>query len=139
MVVGSSPVAERHVHFSIATFGFGDQPQKINQGPSHCKTNRVSKLTNIQRKNYVRKKLKYVSQQYQAIFTQPKAFKFHSVNWSFAINRPCHFTCTYPLSVSSTGANISSTEKGVLQWSCDTRKCSLRGTPLMDEKFETLQ
>ena len=43
------------------------------------------------------------------------------------------------VSISSTGANIHSTEKRVLPWSCDTGELSQGGTPLVDGKLETLQ
>ena len=64
---------QRHIDFSIAIFGFCDQPQKIS--PAHCETNRVSGLSNRYRENdfcSFRKKLKHVSQQCQEIFKQPK-------------------------------------------------------------------
>lgn len=58
-----------------------------------------------------------MSQQCQEVFTQRKTFslKSHKINWSAVIN----FTCTNTVSISSTVKNISSTEKRVLQWSCD--------------------
>ena len=40
---------KRHIDFSIAIFGFCDQPQKIS--PAHCETNRVSGLSNRYREN----------------------------------------------------------------------------------------
>ena len=43
------------------------------------------------------------------------------------------------VSISSTGANISSTEKRVLPWSCDIGELSQGATPLVDGKLETLQ
>ena len=65
-----------------------------------------------------------------------KSFK---INWPVIINCPGHFTSSNSFSISSTGANICSTEKGVLQWSCDTEEFSQRGSLFVDEKLETLQ
>ena len=48
------------------------------------------------------------------------SFKSHKVNWPVVIKCPVHFTNTCLISISLTGANISFTEKGVLQWSCNT-------------------
>ena len=48
----------------------------------------------------------------------------HKVNWLVVINCPGHFASTNPVVVSSAGANISSTEKKVLQWSCNTGEFS---------------
>ena len=61
-----------------------------------------------------------MSQQCQEVFTQRKTFslKSHKINWSAVIN----FTCTNTVSISSTVKNISSTEKRVLQWSCDRKE-----------------
>ena len=66
------------------------------------------------------------------------SFKSHKVNWPVVINCPVHFTSTCLISISLTGANISFTEKGVLQWSCNTGEFIQGGTFLVDEKFETL-
>ena len=86
------------------------------------------------------KKSKHVSPQCQ-IFKQPKtsSLKSQKANWPVAIDCPGHFTSSNPVSISSTGANISSTEKRVLQWSCDAGEFSLGGTCLVYGKLETLQ
>ena len=39
------------------------------------------------------------------------SLKSHKVNWPFVINCPGHFTSSNPVLISSTEANISSTEK----------------------------
>ena len=78
-------------------------------------------------------KLKHVSQKCWEIFKQPK------VNWPVIINCPGHFTSSNLVSRSSAGTNISSTERRVLQWTCDTEKFSQGRTPLVDGKLETLQ
>ena len=66
------------------------------------------------------------------------SFKSHKVNWLVAIKCPGHFTSMDPILIPSTEANISSTEKGVLQWSCNTGEFSQGGAPLVDGKRETL-
>ena len=133
---------KRHTDFSIATFGFCDQPQKISPAP--CETNGVSGLGNRYRENdfcSFREKIKTCVSTMSGDFQATKNFslKSHKVNWPIAINCPGHFTSSNPVSISSTGANISSTEKRVLQWSCDTGEFNQGGTPLVDGKLETLQ
>ena len=54
------------------------------------------------------KKIKHVSQKCQGILTQPKTSK------PAVISCPSHFTSTNAVGISSTGTNVSSTEKGVL-------------------------
>ena len=71
--------------------------------------------------------------------TKNFSLKSHKINWPVTINCPGHFTGSNPVSISSIGANISYTEKRVLKWSCDTGEFSKEGTPLVDEKLETLQ
>ena len=79
---------ERHIDFSITTFGFCDQPEQIC--PSPCETNQSFTLwnksvlhpvkqiglTNRYTENdfgsFRKKKSKHVSQQCQEIFSQPK-------------------------------------------------------------------
>ena len=78
-------------------------------------------------------KLKHVSQQCWETFKQPK------VNWPVIINCPGHFTSSNLVSRSSAGANISSTERRVLQWSCDSGKFSQEITTLVSGKLETFQ
>ena len=65
------------------------------------------------------KKLKHVSQA-----TKNFSLKSHKINWPVIINCPGHFTSLKPVSISSTGSNISSTKERVLQWSCDTGEFS---------------
>ena len=53
----------------------------------------------------------------------------------------CHqlsrlFTCSNPVSISLSEANISSTEKRVLQWAGDTIEFSQGGTPLVDGRLK---
>ena len=72
------------------------------------------------------KKLKHMSQQFRSFSCNQNLTKLIGLLPSI-------------VSKSSTGANICSTEKGVLQWLCDTGKFSPRGTPLVDVKLETLQ
>ena len=133
---------KRHVDFSIATFRFCDQPQKVSSAP--CETNRVSGLGNRYRENEFRsfrEKIKACVSTMSGDFQATKNFSLnsHKVNWPVIINCPGHFTSSSPVSISSTGANISSTEKRFLQWSCDTGEFSKRGTPLVDGKLKTLQ
>ena len=133
---------KRHIDFSVATFGFCDQPQKISPAP--CETNRVSGLSNRYRENdfrSFREKIKTCVSAMSGDFQTTKNFslKSHKINWPVIINCPGHFTSLNPVSISSTGANISSIEKRVLQWSCDTGEFSTGGTPLVHGKLETLQ
>ena len=86
------------------------------------------------------KQLKHESQLCQEISTQPKTSVLknaHKVNWLTVINSPGHFTSTDLVLISSTGTNISSTEKRTLN--CSNGKFSQGGTPLVDEKLEPLQ
>ena len=71
--------------------------------------------------------------------TKNFSLKSHKINWHVIINCPGNFTSSNPGSISPTGANFSSTEKRVLQWSCDNGEFSKGGTPLVDRKLETLQ
>ena len=113
----------RDTDFSIATFGFCDQPQKIS--PASYETNRVSgeKMT-----CFFREKIKTcfkMSGDFQA--TKNFSLKSHKVNWH-VINCPGHFNSSNPVSISLKGANISSKEKRVLQRSCDIGGFSQRET-----------
>ena len=56
--------------------------------------------------------------------TKNFSLKSHQINWPVFINCPGHFTSFNPVSISSTGANISFTEKRVLQWSYDSGEFS---------------
>ena len=67
------------------------------------------------------------------------SLKSCKVNWPIVINCRSQFTSSNPVLISSRGANISSTEKRVLQWSYDTGKFSQRGTPLVNGKLKTLK
>ena len=67
------------------------------------------------------------------------SLKTHKVNWPVVINCPGHFTSSNLVTIFLTGANIRSTEKWVLQRSCETGEFSQGGTPLVDGKLETLQ
>ena len=71
--------------------------------------------------------------------TKNFSLKSDKVSWPVVINCPDHFTSSNTVSISSTGANISSTEKKVLQWSRDIGEFSQRGTLLVDGKLKTLQ
>ena len=122
---------KRHIDFSIRTFGLSDQPQKISPAPSE--TNRVSGVSNRYRENdfcSFRGKIKTCVSTMSGDFQATKSFNFksHKVSWPVFINCPGHFTSSNPVSISSTGATISSTEKRVLQWSCDTGEFSQGGT-----------
>ena len=110
---------ERHIDFSITTFGFCDQTQKIS--PSPCEANKVSGLSNEYRENdfrSFREKIKACVSTMSGDFHATKNFslKSHKNNCPDVIDCPGHFACTNSVSIGSTGANISSTEKGVLQW-----------------------
>ena len=59
------------------------------------------------------KKIKHVSQKCQEILTQPKT-SILNLTKPAVISCPSHFTSTNPVGISSTGTNVSSTEKGVL-------------------------
>ena len=105
---------KRHIDFSVATFGFCDEPQKISPAP--CETNRVSGLINRYRENdfhSFREKIKTcvstMSGDFQA--TKNIILKSHRINWPVILNCPGHFASSNPNLISSTGANISSTEK----------------------------
>ena len=104
----------RHIDFSIATFGVYDQPQKISPAP--CETNRVPGLSNRYRENdfcSLREKIKTCASTMSGDFQATKNFslKSHKINWAVIINCPGRFTRSNPVSISSTGANISSSEK----------------------------
>ena len=106
---------KRRIDFSIATFGFCDQPQKISHAP--CETNRVSGLSNRYGENdfcSFREKIKEcvstMSEDFQA--TKNFSLKSHKANWPVVINCPGHFTNLNPVSICSAGANIGSTKKG---------------------------
>ena len=108
---------KRHIDSCIAIFGFCDQPQKISPAP--CETDRVSGLSNRYRENDIysfRKKIKtcisIMSGEFQAI--RNFSLKSHKIIWAVVINCPDHFTSLNLVSISSTGTNISSTEKRVL-------------------------
>ena len=105
---------KKHIDFSITTFGFCDQPQKISPAP--CETNGVSGLGNRYRENdfcSFREKIKTCVSTMSGDFQATKNFslKSHKVNWPIVINCLGHFTSSNPVSASSTGANVSSTEK----------------------------
>ena len=68
--------------------------------------------------------------------TKNFSLKSHKVNWPIVINCQDHFTSSNPVSISPIEANISSTEKRMLQWSYDTGKFSQGGTPLLDENLK---
>ena len=121
-VTGNSH-GERRIGFSITTFGFCDQTWKIS--PSPCEANRVSGLSNRYRENdfgsFRAKVIAWASTMSGDFYaTINFSFKSHKVNWPVVIKCPVHFTNTCLISISLTGANISFTEKGVLQWSCNT-------------------
>ena len=78
------------------------------------------------------KKFKYVSQRCQETFTQRKRSILNLTKLN-VIDCLSHFTSTNPVSMHLTGTNIRSTEKGVLQWSCDTSEFMVHG------KLSTLQ
>ena len=78
------------------------------------------------------KKIKYVSQRCQETFTQRKTSILNLTKLN-VIDCLSHFTSTNPVSMHLTGTNIRSTEKGVLQWSCDTSEFMVHG------KLSTLQ
>ena len=63
------------------------------------------------------KNIKNVYQQCQEIFMPPKTSVLSLLKLIGLLSsaNPDHFTSTNPISISSTGVNISSTEKGVLQ------------------------
>ena len=80
--------SERHVDFSIATFGFCDQSQKIRFLP--CETNKVSGLNNSYRENdfgSFREKIKAcvstMSRDFQA--TKNLSIKSRKVSWPAVI------------------------------------------------------
>ena len=113
---------KRHIDFSVATFEFYNQP-------APCETNRVSALSNRYIENdfcSFREKIKTCVSKMSGDFQATKNFslKSHKINWSVIINCSGHCTSSNPVSISSTGANISSTEKRILQWSCDTGEFS---------------
>ena len=61
------------------------------------------------------KQLEHESKLCPEISTQPKTSVLknaHKFNWLAVINSPGHFTSINPVLISSTGTNISSTEKG---------------------------
>ena len=64
--------------------------------------------------------------------TKTFSLKSRKANWSVVIN----FTST---NTASTETNISFTEKGVLQWSCDSGEFIQGGTPLAHGKLEIFQ
>ena len=88
-----------------------------------------------------REKIKTCVSTMSGYFQATKNFnlKSHKINWPVIINCPDHFTSLNPVLISSTGANIGSIEKSVLQRSCDAGEFSKGGTPLVDGKLETLQ
>ena len=113
----------RHIDFSNTTFEFYDQPRKIS--PSSCKTNRVSGLNNRYEENNFslhQRKIKACVSTISVDFHAAKNFspKSHKVNWPAAINCPNLFANRNLVSISSEKTNISSTEKGILKWSCDS-------------------
>ena len=74
---------KRHIDFSITTFGFCDQPQKITS--SSCETNRVSGLNNRYRENdfgSFREKIKTCVSTMSGDFhaTKNSGLKSHKVN-----------------------------------------------------------
>ena len=74
---------KKHIDFSIATFGFCDQAQKISPAP--CETNRVSGLSNRYRENgfcSFREKIKICVSTMSGDFQTTKNFslKSHRVN-----------------------------------------------------------
>ena len=86
---------KRHNDFSIATFRFCDQPQKIS--PALCKINGVSGLCNRYRENdffSFREKIKTCVLTMSADFQATKNFslKSHKVSWPVVINCLGHFT-----------------------------------------------
>ena len=84
------------------------------------------------------KKLKHVSQQCQQIFTRPKTSVLSLTKLMDLFSSTVQAR-TNPVSISSTRATISSTEKRVLQWSFDTGEFSQGVTPSVIGKLETLQ
>ena len=99
---------DRHIDFSIATFGFCDQPQKIS--PSPCETNGVSGLSDKCRDNVFssfREKNKACASAISGgcYATTNFSFESHKVNWLVTINFPSHFTSTNPILMSSAEAN----------------------------------
>ena len=116
---------KRQIDFYVATFEFCYHPQKIS--PAHWETNGVSGLGNRTRKNdfcsfieKIKTCVSTISGDFQA--TKNFSLKSRRFKWPLVITCPSHFTSLNPVSISSTRANISSTEKRVLQWSCHTGK-----------------
>ena len=114
---------KRHIDSCIAIFGFCDQPQKISPAP--CETNKVSGLSNRYRENdfyslseKIKTCISTMSGEFQTI--RNFSLKSQKVTWPVAINCPDHFTSSNPVLISSTGKNIISTEKRILQWSYDS-------------------
>ena len=89
----------------------------------------------------IREKIKACVSTISGDFHATKNFspKSHKVNWPAAISCPNLFASRNLVSISSIKTNISSTEKGILKWSCDTEEFIQGRTLLVDEKLETLQ
>ena len=70
----------------------------------------------------IREKIKACVSTISGDFHAAKNFspKSHKVNWPAAINCPNLFANRNLVSISSEKTNISSTEKGILKWSCDS-------------------
>ena len=113
----------RHIDFSNTTFEFYDQPRKIS--PSPVKQIEFLGLTIDTKKTTfrsIREKIKACVSTISGDFHAAKNFspKSHKVNWPAAINCPNLFANRNLVSISSEKTNISSTEKGILKWSCDS-------------------
>ena len=104
---------EKQIGFSVTTFGYCNQPQKIS--PSPCDRNRVFELIDTGKMTLVlsEKKIKHVSQRCQVIFTQPKALVLNlKINWPFVINRLGHFISMNPSFNISNRSKYSLCRKG---------------------------
>ena len=126
--------------FLLQDLGFMINLKKLFLHP----VKQIDFLRNRYRENYLfsfREKIKTCVSTMSGDFQATKNFSLKSrkINRPVVINCPGPFISSNPVSTSSRGANISFTEKRVLQWSCDTGEFSQRGTPLVDGKLETLQ
>ena len=107
----------RHIDFSDTTFEFYDQPQKII--PLSSKTNRVSWLNSRYRENVF-------GSFGELCLNDVRKF---SSNQKLVLNLAkliglLSFTSTNPVSISSTGTDISCSENELLQWSCGAENFS---------------
>ena len=92
----------------------------INLKKSVLHPARISGLSNRYRENNFgsfREKIKACVSMMSRDFHAAKNFsvKSHKINWSAVIICPGSFTSRNPVSISSTGTNINSTEKEVLE------------------------